>query len=88
MPSPDDILANADFMEDDAGVLEHAAGVLSARGAEKVAVAVRVRRDEWRQQAAEMRRRVAEDQRELTDAHAEGLHDIPREFCPECEAQR
>lgn len=30
-----------------------------------------------------------DDRREFAAAHAEGLHDeLPREFCPECEAGR
>jgi hypothetical protein len=32
---------------------------------------------------------TADDRRDFAEAHAEGLHDeIPREFCPECEARR
>jgi hypothetical protein len=32
---------------------------------------------------------TADDRRAFADAHAEGLHDeMPRDFCPECEARR
>lgn len=49
-------------------------------------------RSQWVRAERDLRplgRVTAEDRRAFAEAHIEGLHDeLPREFCPECEAQR